>query len=119
MKHKKAKKPAIAKKQAAEARRAKEEQHRVLGKKLSANAKIIRDLMSQSGLKGNYKDHVILAGKRLVDWQGSYDLVREVDGKTVGMDGMAIIHKSKLEALLGSELARDFWRSGIGRVNRG
>lgn len=82
----------------------------------SANARIIRDLMFTQNIKGNYKDYVVLAGKRLIDWQGSYDMVTE-EGKTVGVQNMALVHKSKLHKIVGEQLASHFWRRGIGRIN--
>jgi len=106
------KKPAIAAKQ-----RAKAKLEKMNAPAPSPNAKVIRDLMISQEIKGNFKDYVVLAGKRLIDWQGSYDMVREEDGKTVGVNGMALIHKSKLANVVGAELASNFWRPGIGRVN--
>ena len=82
----------------------------------TANARIIRDLMFNQKIRGNYKDFVVLAGKRLVDWQDSYDMVTE-EGKTVGVQNMALVHKSKLANIVGLELAGRFWRPGIGRIN--
>ena len=106
------KKPAVAAKQSAEAK-----VKRMNEAAPTANAKVIRDLMIAQNIRGNFKDYVVIAGKRLVDWQGSYDLVREEDGATVGVNGMALIHKSKLGNVVGLELARNFWRPGIGRVS--
>lgn len=104
--------PAIAAKQSFQAKL-----ERVAKERLpTPNARIIRDLMFTQKIKGNWKDYVVLAGKRLIDWQGSYDLVTE-DGKTVGVKNMALVHKSKLANLVGAQLARQFWRPGVGRVN--
>ena len=44
---------------------------------LTANAKIIRDMMQNDRVKGNYRDFVIISGDRLIDWQGSCSIVRE------------------------------------------
>jgi len=81
----------------------------------TANAKVIRDLMLANKVKGDYRDHVIIAGARLIDWKGSYDIRREDDGKTVGVNGMAIVHKAKLANIIGEEMASNFWGS-VGRV---
>lgn len=107
-------KPQIAKEQAEQARR-----QNVSKNRDTPNGRIIRNLMVAESVKGNHKDYVIIAGNRLVDWQGSYDIVRSSDGKTMGVDGMALIHKSRLSPIVGDELAKHFWRSGVGRVYHG
>lgn len=81
----------------------------------TANGKIIRDLMLANRVKGNYKDFVIIAGDRLMDWAGSYDMLN--DGKKVIAQAVALIHKSKLANVIGAEPARAFWRPTLGRVN--
>jgi hypothetical protein len=105
------KKPDVALKQAAASRHL-SEQRSILP---TANAKVIFDLMASTKVKGHYKDYVIIAGKRLMDWRGSFDLIAD-DGKTIGINGMALLHKSKLEKVIGPEMARNFWHAGIGRV---
>lgn len=109
------KKPDIAHRQAAASRAKKNAAMRAN----SPNAKIIHNLMISEKVNGDFKDYVVLVGKRLVDWQGSYDMIREADGKSVGVDGMALVHKSKLAPVIGDELAKHFWRPGIGRVFHG
>ena len=84
----------------------------------TANAKIIYDLMLSSNIRGNFKDYVVIAGKRVIDWLGSYDIVKEEDGSTLGIEGIGLIHKSKLNNLIGAELAAYFWKQGIGRKVR-
>lgn len=85
----------------------------------TANATIIRDLMIASKVKGKFKDYVVLAGNRIMDWLGSYDVLKQTeDGiKSVGFHGMALIHKSKLRNVIG-EQADLFWRNGR-RTNYG
>jgi len=108
---KRRKKPDVSVKQAAAA-----ERQRLLSQHLpTTNAKIIRELMVESKVKGHWKDFVVIAGKRLMDWRGSYDMTAE-DGKSIGVDGMVIIHKSKLAKVVGEETALNFWRPGIGRI---
>lgn len=79
------------------------------------NAKIIRDLMMAVGVKGNFKDYVIIAGKRLIEWADSYDLLRLEDGKTTGLKSMALIHKRKLRDIVGEDMAAEFWDHKLGR----
>src|SRR5690606_26891778 len=104
--------PAIAAKQSLKARLEKAAKEHLP----TANARIIRDLMLTQKVRGNWKDYVVLAGKRLIDWQGSYDMVTQ-DGKTIGVKSMWLVHKSKLTKIVGEQLASQFWRSGIGRVH--
>lgn len=104
--------PGIAAKQAMDARVGRARQHHAP----TPNAKIIRDLMITQKIRGGFKDYVVIVGKRIVDWQGSYDMVTE-NGQTVGVKNMALVHKSKLHNIVGAELAARFWRPGIGRRN--
>lgn len=71
-------------------------------------------------MKGRYKDFVIIYGSRLIDWLGSYEIrVRDGDEvKKYGVDGMALIHKSKLKSIIGAEAAEKFWKNGM-RTNFG
>lgn len=87
----------------------------------TANAKIIRDLMAANKVKGKYKDYVIIAGNRLIDWVASYDIIKtEDDGsvRSAGVDGMALIHKRNLVNIIGADMASKFWRNGR-RTNYG
>jgi hypothetical protein len=80
----------------------------------TANAKVIRDLMAANKVKGKFKDYVVIAGVRLIDWLGSYDILHESeDGlKAAGINGMALVHKSKLRNIIGEKMAAQFWRNG-------
>jgi len=84
----------------------------------TANGRIIRDLMLSNKVKGNFKDFVIIAGERLLDWCGSYDILSD-DGSKVTAKAVALVHKSKLRNIIGEEQARRFWHPGIGRVHAG
>jgi len=86
----------------------------------TANACRIHGVMKARKLKGKYKDHVIIVGSRLIDWLGSYEIrVDDEDGlKRYGVDGMALIHKSKLKNIIGEEVASKFWKNGM-RTNLG
>lgn len=109
-KRQKAKKPGIAKQQAAKARELKAQKQKAPP---TANAKMIRDLMVATGVKGDYRDYVIIAGMRLVDWLGSYDIRSDEHLGSVGINGMALLHKSKLRNAIGGELASNFWDSKL------
>jgi len=81
----------------------------------TANARIIRDLMVSKGIKGNYKDFTILAGGCLVDWMGSYPLEQDP------VKGVQLVHKRRLEEVVGPEVAERFWSKATGQrrvVNR-
>ena len=84
----------------------------------TANGRIIRDMMLSSKVKGNFKDFVIIAGERLLDWCGSYDILT-TEGEKVSAKAVALVHKSKLRNIIGEEQARRFWRPGIGRIHAG
>jgi hypothetical protein len=81
----------------------------------TANAKVIKQVMIEHKVGGHYKDYVVIAGKCLMDWRGSFNMLAD-DGKTVGVNGMALVHKSKLASVVGADTAKLFWRPGIGRV---
>jgi len=84
------------------------------------NAKKIAQLMKANGVKGKYKDHVVIIGGRMLDWLGSYDMIVETeDGEQrYGVEGMSIIHKRNLAPIIGKSMANQFWQCGI-RTNYG
>lgn len=86
----------------------------------TTNAEQIYNLMKARKIKGKYKDYVIIFGSRLIDWLGSYEIrVRDGDEvKKYGVDGMALIHKSKLKSVIGEDEAEKFWKGGV-RTNIG
>jgi hypothetical protein len=82
------------------------------------NTKMISDLMKAEKVKGNAKDYVVIAGYRLTDWAGEHDLHRRDDEGnvgTIGVDGVALVHKRNLEKLLGPDVARQFWSKKLRR----
>lgn len=81
----------------------------------TANAKIIRDLMVSSKVKGTFKDFVIMADNRIIDWRGSYNMLHPENGAPVSVKGLVLIHKSKLRNVIGAELAKQFWHPVLGR----
>jgi hypothetical protein len=86
----------------------------------TANAKMIYDLMKEKKARGKYKDHVIIVGSRIIDWLDTYEMAitNEFGVKSYGVDGIALVHKSKLSKLIGEEAAKKFWDGGV-RVNTG
>ena len=74
----------------------------------TANAKIIHDLMKQKGVKGNFKDWVIIAGRRLVDWLGSHAIIGD-EADDEKLEGMKLVRKDKLHKFIGAEWAAKFW----------
>jgi hypothetical protein len=81
----------------------------------TANAKTIKALMISKKVKGHYKDYVIITGNRLVDWQGTFNITVD-DGYTLGVDGLALIHKKRLHMIIGDEQAKRFWHPQLGRI---
>jgi len=79
-------------------------------KDLAGNARIIANLMITKGVRGNVKDFVVIAGFRIMDFQGSFDIRKEDDlNTTVGIDGIRLVHKRELHTIVGEELASTFW----------
>lgn len=77
---------------------------------MTPNGKMIWTFMQESKIKGNYKDHVLFVGDRMLDQYGSYNLTR-TSGETAGAPSSAIslVHKSKLGVVLGEEQGARFW----------
>jgi len=72
------------------------------------NAKIIQDLMDQNKVKGDFRNWVIIAGRRLVDWLGSHAIIGD-DVDDSKLEGMKLVHKSLLHHFVGAEWAGKFW----------
>lgn len=81
---------------------------------MTANGKIIKDFMDEEGLKGDYRDHVIITGNRLIDYQGSYTIAFG-EGQEM-KDKMYLLHKSKLVNVLTEEMAAKLWHPKLGRI---
>lgn len=83
---------------------------------ITPNGAMIKKIMAINGTSGHYKDFVVLANQRLVDWSGSWDL-HDQNGDPIGVEGVVLIHKSQLEQYVGEDLASKFWKRGIGRIS--
>jgi hypothetical protein len=59
---------------------------------------MIQDLMDEGKVKGSYKDYVVLAGNRLIDWQDSWDMYQS-NGESIGVDGVTLMHKARLHKM--------------------
>jgi len=82
------------------------------------NGQLIQDLMARQGVKGSYKDYVLLAGNRLVDWTGSWDIMSP-GGNPVGYEGVVLLHKSKMRGVIDSPLVERLWHPTLGsRIQR-
>jgi hypothetical protein len=93
-----------------------EKKAKEMGKEsLTSNAKMIVGVMDSDGVSGNYKDYVLLTGDRLIDWKRSH-AIRTPDGKSIGVDGIALVHKKKLANMLPAEIADQFWHPKMGRA---
>lgn len=79
---------------------------------LAHNEKMIADMLRATKTRGNPRDYVLISGARLIDHTGAYDLIAR-DG-TVGVNGVALVHKRRLHKLVGEELAALFWRRRFG-----
>lgn len=78
------------------------------------NGKLIQDLMAKRGVKGNYKDYVVIAGTRLIDWIESWDIFNS-QGEPMGFDGVVLYHKSRLPDILDEKFTARFWNKKLGR----
>lgn len=83
---------------------------------ITPNGSMIRKIMVSNGVKGHYKDFVVIVNQRLIDWSGSWD-IHNTQGEPIGIEGVALIHKSQLRRYVGDDLASRFWKRGIGRIS--
>lgn len=74
----------------------------------TSNGKMISRLMHARRVRGNPKNWCIIAGSRLIDYNGSYDIKHE-DSTELKHDGVALVEKRKLHLVLGDEVAARFW----------
>ena len=79
------------------------------------NGRMIAELMHSKGVKGSPKDFVIVVGRRLIDYRGTYD-IRGLEAPH-GFAGVTLVHKRELERFVGVTESRRFWRRGLGRVH--
>jgi len=79
----------------------------------TANGKMISKLMHARKIRGNPKDWCIIAGARLIDYHGGYDIKHE-DFTTLKHEGVVLIEKRKLHLVLGFEIGAKFWNRKVG-----
>lgn len=72
------------------------------------NGELIRDCMLAKGVKGDYKDFVMLVGARMIDWVDSWDIFKP-DGTPIGIEGVLLLHKSQLHRIVDEKFAEKFW----------
>jgi hypothetical protein len=77
------------------------------------NGQLIQDLIDKAQVKGFYKDFVVIVGRRLVDWTGSWDMYGS-DGQSIGIEGVKLLHKSKLKGLIEGPLLDKLWHPTLG-----
>lgn len=89
----------------------------------TVNGNRIAQMMIGVGERGNPKDYVVIVGDTLVDWTGSWNIVIKNNGGGVSKIGVskaaALVHKSRLDRVIGPKTAGLFWRPGVGRIHRG
>lgn len=86
------------------------DRHAEKTKDLAGNARIVADIMRTKGIRGNVKDYVVIAGYRIMDYQGSFDIRKDDgSGETVGIEGIRLVHKRELHSVVGESLAAHFW----------
>ena len=87
-----------------------------ISKRYTVNGRIIADMMHTQKMRGNPKDYVILSGSSLLDFDGTYEVRREV-GKALAL--VCIVHKRNLQNVIGPKESARFWKPGFGRVRNG
>jgi len=75
----------------------------------SNNERMVREMMQSVGTKGDPRDYVILSGSRLIDFAGGYELRSPKTGGSMGVKGVAVMHKKHLAKFVAKEFARVFW----------
>lgn len=82
------------------------------------DGKNIKDLMAEEGVKGDYRDYVVLMADRIVDYKQAVTVTTS-DGKSIKLvsdeDSMALMHKKKLKLIVSEDVARKFWHPIFGR----
>ena len=74
------------------------------------NGQQILEFMAANKIRGNFKNFVLFIGDRMLDVYGSYTVVRPNDAGTI-----VLLHKSRLENVLGEEIGRRFWNKRLRR----
>lgn len=94
----------------------KETQHLIL-KKLKGNALLIKKLMFERNVKGDYRDYIVLSGTRLYHYFGIMELSNP-DGKefSVGKTQMLLVHKKEMRKFFSEETSLKFWHPKLGRL---
>ena len=77
------------------------------------NGKLIYNLMEAKKVKGNWRDYVAMSGSRLIDAFGSWDMFSPT-GDPLGIEGVGLIHKSRLKSIIGDKFASRFWNDKLG-----
>ena len=81
----------------------------------SRDGAMILETMAAAGVRGNYKDYVLLLGNRLVDRSGAKDVKVLHDAPLSGAH-VEVIHKRDLHRFIG-EQALQYWDPRYGRVS--
>jgi transposase len=79
------------------------------------NARHIVESMISTGIRGDYRDYVLMVGDQLIDWRKTMNVQAE-DGLPVRVEKPVLIHKSKLAKIIGVEAAKTFWHPTFGRL---
>lgn len=81
------------------------------------NGKNVHECMAEAGYTGDVRDYMVLVSDRMIDYQGSYNLVVKSGGKlSVGDDEIRVMHKKRLKNIIGEEAAKQFWHPTFGRL---
>lgn len=84
----------------------------------SPNGQLVRDFMVSNKVVGDYRNYVVISGDIVTDYKKKFTLsVTGDDGtkKSFGVEGIALVHKSRLRFVIGKESAAEFWHQIFGR----
>jgi hypothetical protein len=80
----------------------------------ATSTKIIKTLMKERKVRGNYKDYAIIHAGSLMDWEGLYELTRSDTGERAQFEKIHLVHKRELARFMVPEVAHLFWNPGLG-----
>jgi hypothetical protein len=75
------------------------------------NGQLIYQLMVSRGVRGDYKDYVLVTPTEIIDWQDRWTVV---SGEV--FDKPQLMHKKLLRHVLGDDVASEIWHPKMGRL---
>jgi hypothetical protein len=79
----------------------------------TANGKMIAEMMIEAGIKGDYKDYILLIGERIVEYRRGFTVIFEEGVEPIS--GVRLVHKKDLHRIIGDD-AHKLWHPTCGRL---